>query len=428
MPAPSTTASTPTSPTSPFLQLPDRPNLRHLKDQARNMVKEGICASLSAAQFAIARRYGFPSWPKLKAAVASITSGSMGALERAILDDNASALTALLRDDPDLIHREGHWIQRKRHNKYQPLAYAAYFGRVEAMEALVAAGADIHIGEERALRAATYSDRHEAAIDLLIQHGADPNATTHTASGYAYSVIDYPCMLLAAGALRCLLSHGARLTPRSIGFVVAANERNPRGKAECLEVMAESGQALPDTPPMALHRRDIDRLGSFLRQDSGLFSRHFDEKEIFPAEFGTTHPAASAYVTPLTGGVTLLHMAVEFCDMDMVEWLLQSGADANVRSAVDADGYGGWTPLFHTVATLHQPRGFPDFATVLLRHGADPLAQASIRKPTPDDAARWSMWKDVTAAEYANDFIYQDLVNQEAVRVIAAATANCRTS
>ena len=60
MPAPSTTTSTPTSPTSPFLQLPDRPNLRHLKDQARDMVKEGICASLSAAQFAIARRYGFP--------------------------------------------------------------------------------------------------------------------------------------------------------------------------------------------------------------------------------------------------------------------------------------------------------------------------------------------------------------------------------
>ena len=57
MPVPSTTASTPTS---PFIQLPDRPNLRHLKDQARDMVKEGICASLSAAQFAIARRYGFP--------------------------------------------------------------------------------------------------------------------------------------------------------------------------------------------------------------------------------------------------------------------------------------------------------------------------------------------------------------------------------
>ena len=423
MPDPPTTASTPTS---PFIQLPDRPNLSNLRDQASNMVKEGVCASLRSAQFAIARRYGYSSWTKLERSVASILSGVMGTLERAILDDNASALTALLRDDPDLIHREGHWIQRKRHNKYQPLAYAAYFGRVEAMEVLLDAGADVHIGQERALRAATYSDEYEAAIDLLIQHGADPNATTRSASGYAYSVIDYPCMLLAAGAIRCLLSHGARLTARSTGLVVAANERNPEGKAECLEVMAESGQALPNTSPMAMHRRDIDRIEDLLRKDPGLFSRHFDEGEIFPAEFGTTHPAASAYVTPLAGGVTLLHMAVEFCDMDMVEWLLKSGADANVRSAVDVDGYGGWTPLFHTVATLHQPRGFPEFAAVLLRHGADPLAQASIRKPTLDEAAGWSMWKDVTAVEYANDFIYPDLVNQEAVRLIAAASANCR--
>ena len=149
MPAPSTTASTPKS---PFIQLPDRPNLRYLRDQARNMVRKGVCASLSSAQFAIARRYGYSSWPKLEAAVVSISSGRMGVLERAILDDNASALTALLHDDPDLIHREGHWIQRKRHNKYQPLAYAAYFGKVEAMEVLLDAGADVHSKERCARR------------------------------------------------------------------------------------------------------------------------------------------------------------------------------------------------------------------------------------------------------------------------------------
>ena len=163
------------------------------------------------------------------------------------------------------------------------------------MDILLAAGADVHVREDSALRAAASSTQYEAAIDLLMRHGADPNATPHTAAGYVYSVVDYPCMLLAAGALRCLLSHGAQLTQRSVGFVVAANERNPHGKAECLEVMARCGFALPDTPPMALHRRDIKRLGAFLRQDPGLFSRHFDEQEIFPAEFGTAHPASRAY-------------------------------------------------------------------------------------------------------------------------------------
>jgi len=50
-------------------QLPDDPNLRHLKNQARDLLKAGGAKSLTDAQFKIARLYGFPSWPKLKAHV-----------------------------------------------------------------------------------------------------------------------------------------------------------------------------------------------------------------------------------------------------------------------------------------------------------------------------------------------------------------------
>ena len=39
--------------------LPDRPNLRHLKDQAKALLKAGEAASLSDAQLKIARMYGF---------------------------------------------------------------------------------------------------------------------------------------------------------------------------------------------------------------------------------------------------------------------------------------------------------------------------------------------------------------------------------
>jgi len=48
-------------------QLPDNPSLRHLKNQARDLLKAGEANSLTDAQFKIARLYGFPSWPKLKA-------------------------------------------------------------------------------------------------------------------------------------------------------------------------------------------------------------------------------------------------------------------------------------------------------------------------------------------------------------------------
>ena len=43
--------------------LPERPNLRHLKDQAKDLFKSGGAKSITEAQFRIARLYGFASWP-----------------------------------------------------------------------------------------------------------------------------------------------------------------------------------------------------------------------------------------------------------------------------------------------------------------------------------------------------------------------------
>jgi hypothetical protein len=44
--------------------LPVRPNPRHLKDQAKDLLKAGEAESLTDAQFKIALLYGFASWPK----------------------------------------------------------------------------------------------------------------------------------------------------------------------------------------------------------------------------------------------------------------------------------------------------------------------------------------------------------------------------
>ena len=68
--------------------LPDRPNLRHLKDQAKDLLKAGNTRTLSDAQLQIARQYGFPSWPKLKAHVDSLEE--TGQLKDAIDLNNLS--------------------------------------------------------------------------------------------------------------------------------------------------------------------------------------------------------------------------------------------------------------------------------------------------------------------------------------------------
>ena len=57
-------------------QLPERPDLRHLKDQAKDRLKAGQATSLAKAQFQVAREYGFASWPKLKAHVESLQPAS----------------------------------------------------------------------------------------------------------------------------------------------------------------------------------------------------------------------------------------------------------------------------------------------------------------------------------------------------------------
>lgn len=57
--------------------LPVQPNLEHLKNQAKDLLakrqQDDPAAQLADAQHDLAREYGFASWPKLKAHLASLT-------------------------------------------------------------------------------------------------------------------------------------------------------------------------------------------------------------------------------------------------------------------------------------------------------------------------------------------------------------------
>lgn len=52
--------------------------------------------------------------------------------------------------------------------------------------------------------------------------------------------------------------------------------------------------------------------------------------------------------TPLSG-VTLLHICAEFNHVSCAEVLVKHGADLNARAEKDENGFGGQTPIFHTV-------------------------------------------------------------------------------
>src|SRR5213075_481358 len=171
--------------------------------------------------------------------------------------------------------------------------------------------------------------------------------------------------------------------------------RNPAGKHAVLDIFARQGYTLPDTPMMAFHRGDLARLKDFLRRDPGLIERRFSLLEIYPPELGCAKDGRSGmHWTPIDG-TTLLHLAIDFDEQDIFELLLAEGADVNARAKVDADGFGGHTPLFNTVVSHGSFQG--SMARMLVTRGASTAVRASLRKfldwcETP----RWHEAREVT--------------------------------
>src|SRR6202008_4713268 len=104
--------------------LPSRPNLRHLKNQARDLLKAGAAESIADAQFQIARLYGFASWPKLKAHVDS--PEEIGQLKEVIDTEDIERVKALMSLNPEL-HRASfrHGKVTHAHHICWPLTWVA---------------------------------------------------------------------------------------------------------------------------------------------------------------------------------------------------------------------------------------------------------------------------------------------------------------
>src|SRR6185295_7216246 len=83
-----------------LMQLPNRPDLRHLRDQAKDLVRSGAAPTLTEAQFQIARQYGFPGWPRLKQHVESLQIA--GELRQAIRRNDLDRTEALLASHSEL--------------------------------------------------------------------------------------------------------------------------------------------------------------------------------------------------------------------------------------------------------------------------------------------------------------------------------------
>ena len=376
--------------------LPDRPNLRHLKDQAKNLFKAGAAASITDAQFTIARLYGFASWPKLKAHVDSLEE--IGQLKQAIDTNDIDRVKTMMTRDPTL-----HWAPLG-YGKDGPLTWVAECRDTWASPARLAMatwmlehGSDVHQGGDGPLmRAALYGNRIPM-MELLVSHGADVNALWH---GH-FPIIFAPCESLDPVALEWLLDHGANPNCRDHGFevgshpypgtaldyIVASYARSPEQLSACIDILLKAGGVTKYDVPgvLQLLRGRLDSLAELIDADPALVNHRFSELDC-----GQTGGR-----NLLLRGGTLLHVAAEYGSPAAVALLLDRGADVNARATVDEAGVGGHTAIFHAV-TQFDDEGLP-VTELLVERGAD----LAVRVRLPGDYERPGEIVECTALGYA---------------------------
>jgi hypothetical protein len=418
----------------PVRGLPVRPDLDQLRHQAKDLLRairsndpdavaelrelhpdriDPSTAKLADAQLVLARSYEASSWTRLVQAVD---------LVQAIWRDDLDAVRTLVANNPRLIHEPA--LIRKNSNWGPPLSYAANLGRDRIIRMLRGLGAtDLETAMDRAV----LQGKIETARMLhdMLNRPLPPDDSLGSPA-YTLSV-EGTALLFELGA-RVRDQHGKLVD--SVNIVLETDSRKPSAKHAILEMYERHGLELPDTPPMALHRGRIDLLEKHLRRDPQLLARTFSHREIYPLEMNCGQPIDATVGTPLDG-VTLLHMCVDYDELEIGRWLLDQGMDPNVRAAVGASGFGGYTPLFNTVVSQpnfwmnHGKRGpfVAPFTDLLLARGADPNVRASLWKrlhPGHGDPSRHE-YRNVTALSWGRRFHAPIFVSEPAMQLIEEA-------
>ncbi|MBT1696005.1 ankyrin repeat domain-containing protein [Fulvivirgaceae bacterium PWU4] len=108
--------------------------------------------------------------------------------------------------------------------------------------------------------------------------------------------------------------------------------RSPLFK-ECVRAFVDHGLVFEDKALLAVLLDDGDSLNKHITQ--------------YPETVTKRYSLKCAY-TPMDE-VTLLHICAEFNHVATAQVLISHGADVNTRAGTDENGFGGQTPVFHTV-------------------------------------------------------------------------------
>jgi ankyrin repeat protein len=186
-------------------QLPKKPNLEYLRKEAKELLSSMPERKLAAAQHALAKDYGFPTWAELKSYVESLGLSPAQALKAAVCDSDCARVREILNCHPEL-----------RQKIDDPLA-------------------DSTFGQHALFAAVQRSDR--ATIDVLLKAGANINKRTEWWAG-GFGVLD-DC------------------DPSLVGFLTDRGAILDAHSASRLGMLAQLEQFLADDPAV-IHSRGGD--------------------------------------------------------------------------------------------------------------------------------------------------------------------------
>ena len=273
-------------------KLPERASLEYLKKLAKDRLKDlrrkNPAAKLAAAQLAVAREHGFPSWRALKAEIDKRQPNNTASFFEACALGDVEALKQLLADDPGLARTSN---PEGDYPGWTGLHTAAQSGQLEA-------------------------------VKLLLRHGADPNAREAGDN-------TYPLHWAAANrrleVVRALLDAGG--DPHGIGDV---HELDAIGWATFYHEPGDAHGDKPEVAGLLVERGARHNIFSALSLGDAELIRRMAEQDPKALERRTSR---------FEDGQTALHFVIGLKRYDLLDLLIELGMD------LEAEDDNGHTAL-----------------------------------------------------------------------------------